>query len=84
MLEMYLKDKVSYNIPTGGMAFWLQPVNENLDLYKVREKANKSFLNFYTPDRFSFAETVCGIRLGYASLSNEDLEQGLAILSRFL
>lgn len=84
MLKKYLKDKVSYNIPTGGMAFWLQPVNENLDLYKVREKANKSFLNFYTPDRFSFAEPVCGIRLGYASLPNEDLVTGLSILGKLL
>lgn len=84
MLEKYLEGKVRYNVPTGGMAFWLKPTDENIDLYKVREKANRSFLNFYTPDRFSFAEPICGFRLGYASLSNEDLEQGLAILSRFL
>lgn len=73
-----------YNIPTGGMAFWLIPTNNKIDLYKVREQANKSFVNFYTPDRFSFSEPICGIRIGYASLSNEDLERGLAVLGKLL
>ncbi len=84
LLEKYLHNKVMYNIPTGGMAFWLIPTNNKIDLYKVREQANKSFVNFYTPDRFSFSEPICGIRIGYASLSNEDLERGLAVLGKLL
>lgn len=83
-LEKYLKDKVRYNVPNGGLAFWLIPISKKTNLYKIREQANKSYVNFYTPDRFSFSGPVCGIRLGYASLSNEDLEHGLSVLSRFL
>lgn len=85
MLEKHLHEKVKYNIPTGGLAFWLVPTNDKkIDLYKVREQANKSFVHFYTPDRFSFSEPVCGIRLGYASLSDEDLEKGLSTLGKYL
>lgn len=84
MLETHLHEKVKYNIPTGGLAFWLVPTNDKIDLYKVREQTNKSFVHFYTPDRFSFSEPVCGIRLGYASLSDEDLEKGLSILGKYL
>ena len=84
MLEKYMHEKVRFNIPTGGLAFWLVPTCDEIDLYKVRERADKLFVSFYTPDRFSFSEPVCGIRLGYASLSDEDLEKGLSILGRYL
>ncbi len=84
LLEKHLHNKVRYNIPTGGMAFWLVPTNDKINLRKVREQANNSFVNFYTPDRFSFSEPICGIRIGYASLSSEDLERGLSILGKYL
>lgn len=79
----YLQGKVNFEVPKGGLAFWLTPSNQK-DLYKIKEKANKLLLNFYTPDRFSFAEPVCGLRLGYASLSENDLEKGIDILRRCL
>ena len=84
MLEKHLRGKVRYSIPTGGLAFWLVPACDSVNLYKVREQAGKSFVNFYTPDRFSFSEPIYGIRLGYASLSNEDIDRGLAILAKSL
>lgn len=84
ILEKYLHEKVTYSIPTGGLAFWLVPTCSIAALYKVREQVNQSFVNFYTPNRFSFSEPICGIRLGYASLSNEDVEKGLSILGNRL
>lgn len=84
MLEKHLRGKVRYSIPTGGLAFWLVPACDSVNLYKVREQVGKSFVNFYTPDRFSFSEPIYGIRLGYASLSNEDIDRGLAILAKSL
>lgn len=84
MIEKHLHGKVRYSIPTGGLAFWLVPTCDNTDLYKVKEQAAKSFVSFYTPDRFSFSDPVCGIRLAYASLPEEDLERGLAVLGRCL
>lgn len=83
LLCNYLQGKVSFEVPKGGLAFWLIPINQK-DLYKIKEQANNSLLNFYTPDRFSFAEPICGLRLGYASLSETNLEKGIEILGRCL
>lgn len=83
LLNHYLKDKVVYKKPDGGLAFWLQPV-ENKDLYKLKKLANLKNVGFYTPDHFSFGEPISGIRLGYASLSREELERGIQVLARYL
>lgn len=83
LLDCYLKDKIEYNIPEGGLAFWLKPIKD-LNLYKVKEMANTKLVSFYTPDRFSFSEPILGMRLGYASLSKENLEKGIQVLSRYL
>ncbi|MDH6303624.1 GntR family transcriptional regulator/MocR family aminotransferase [Parabacteroides sp. PF5-5] len=83
LLNYYLKDKVTYKKPDGGLAFWIQPV-EKRDLQKVNELSQLKRVGFHTPDRFSFGEPVPGIRLGYASLSRENLEKGIQVLSRYL
>ncbi|MDR1623461.1 MAG: PLP-dependent aminotransferase family protein [Tannerellaceae bacterium] len=83
LLDHYLKDKVTYRKPDGGLAFWIQPV-EPVDLYKLKELAGRKRVAFYTPDRFSFAEPIQGLRLGYASLSREDLERGIQVLAKYL
>ncbi|MDL2224527.1 PLP-dependent aminotransferase family protein, partial [Bacteroidales bacterium OttesenSCG-928-M06] len=83
LLSYYLKDKVLYKKPDGGLAFWLQPLKD-IDLYKVKDLANLRKVGFYTPDRFSFEESIPGIRLGYASLSKEDLEKGVKVLAKYL
>ncbi|MCC8145179.1 MAG: PLP-dependent aminotransferase family protein [Bacteroidales bacterium] len=83
LLDYYLKDKVIYKKPDGGLAFWLQPL-ENKDLHKINELTHLKKVGFYTPDRFSFSEPVSGIRLGYASLSKENLEKGIKVLSKYL
>lgn len=82
LLDYYLKDKVIYKKPDGGLAFWLQPV-DNKDLFRLKETVNLKRVGFYTPDRFSFGAPVPGIRLGYASLSKEDLEKGIRILAKY-
>jgi GntR family transcriptional regulator/MocR family aminotransferase len=83
LLDYYLKDKVSYRKPDGGLAFWIRPV-EPVDLYKLKELANRKRVDFYTPDRFSFGASIQGIRLGYASLSKENLERGIQVLGKYL
>ncbi|MDR1402918.1 MAG: PLP-dependent aminotransferase family protein [Tannerellaceae bacterium] len=83
LLDYYLKDKVTYKKPDGGLAFWIQPVKE-MDLYKLKELTNRKRVGFYTPDRFSFGESIQGIRLGYASLSKENLERGIQVLGKYL
>lgn len=83
LLEHYMKGKIIYKKPDGGLAFWIQPV-ENRDLQKIKEMANKKRIDFFTPDRFSFGEAIPGLRLGYASLPKENLEKGIEVLSRYL
>jgi len=83
LIDNYLKEKVTYKKPDGGLAFWIKPVNE-VDLFKLKEKANLEMVNFYTPDRFSFDKPVSGLRLGYASLSESNIEQGIRVLNKIL
>lgn len=83
LLDNYLGSKVLYKKPDGGLAFWIKPI-ENIDLFEVQKKANIKSISFYTPDRFSFDDPISGIRLGYASLSEVDLEKGIKLLNEIL
>lgn len=83
LLNAYLKDKVTFQIPDGGLAFWLS-FPEDMDLFNVQKKAADKGLSFYSPERFSFAEPVNGMRIGYASLSEYNMERGLRILSKIV
>ena len=83
LLLYHLKDKITYKKPDGGLAFWLKPI-DNIDLFQLKQKANSKFVSFYTPDRFSYDNEIVGIRLGYASLTEANLEKGIEVLSRLL
>ena len=83
LVDSYLKDKVIYQVPDGGLAFWLKPVNE-IDLFQVKKMTNTKLISFYTPDRFSLNDDIMGIRLGYASLSEANQEKGMQILGKYL
>lgn len=83
ILDSYLKDKIIYTKPNGGLAFWLE-LNKNIDLFKVKEQVNTEFVGFYTPDRFSYDTFISGIRVGYASLPEEELERAIRTLSKYL
>lgn len=83
LLNQYLKDKIVYKKPDGGLAFWLQLVEEK-DLCKIEKLANLKKVGFYTPEHFSFGKPISGIRLGYASRSMEELERGIKVISRYL
>lgn len=83
LLRKYMDDKTQWQIPDGGLAFWLSPPRE-VDIFKLRENTFKEGLTFSTPDRFSFSKPISGIRIGYASLSEKDMETGIKILSKFI
>lgn len=83
LLENYLKGKVTYKKPDGGLAFWLKPVRD-IDLFRIKEKVNAELVSFYTPDRFSYDQPMQGLRIGYASLSEANLEKGIRILGKYL
>lgn len=83
LLNKYLKDKAIFQIPDGGLAFWLS-FPHDIDLFKIQKIALNKGLSFYSPERFSLAEPVNGLRIGYASLSEYNMERGLQILSSIL
>ncbi|MCD7899382.1 MAG: hypothetical protein LUH22_05765 [Bacteroides sp.] len=83
LLDKYLKGKVSYQLPDGGLAFWLS-MTEDTDLFKLKENAIKEGVSFTTPEGFSFDKVIPGIRIGYASLSEKEMEKGLKVVSKHL
>ena len=83
LLEKYLGEKAAYRIPDGGLAIWISFAG-TIDLFKLRDKAAANGLCFHTPDRFSFDKIIPGLRIGYASLAELEMEKGLQILSECL
>ena len=81
MLEKYLKDKVSYSVPEGGLAFWIV-LNRAIDWDLLDTKLQSNGIKIIPPDNYSFDEsTVKGIRLSYGALSESQLEEGIKGLS---
>ena len=79
----YLKDKVAFVKPEGGLAFWLVPL-KTTDTQHVCEELLKKGIQVMSPEKFSFGQPVSGFRLGYASLTEQQLEDGIIALSKLL
>lgn len=83
VLNKHIKNKATYAIPEGGLAFWIVP-NKQMDWSQVSKKLKSKGIKIITPDTYSFDETINGIRLGYGSLSEKELEEGIIALSEIL
>src|SRR5690554_1417557 len=83
LLNKHIRNKATYVIPEGGLAFWIAP-NKQMDWLQVSEKLKNKGIKIITPDTYSFNETINGIRLGYGSLSEKDLEEGIMALAKML
>lgn len=83
LLDIHLKDKVTYRLPEGGMAFWLK-LNEIHDLHKFKQRLRNAGLAIISPDDHWFGGEMNGIRIGYASLNEEIMEKGILILKKVL
>lgn len=79
----HLHDKVDFHKPEGGLAFWLVP-KEQKDLLKLSEKLLNKGVQIIAPQQFSLLEPINGLRLGYASLSEADLERGIIEIAKLL
>lgn len=79
----YLGDKVRFRKPEGGLAFWLEP-KVPADLSKISRTLLDKGVQIMSPDHFSHDQPVNGIRLGYASLTEAQLEEGIRALSELL
>ncbi|AWK07078.1 PLP-dependent aminotransferase family protein [Flavobacterium crocinum] len=83
LLIQYLSDKVTFSKPEGGLAFWIV-LNSKIDVLQVHEKLKSQGIQIMNPERFSFNETIKGFRLGYASLSEKQMEEGIKALAKLL
>lgn len=83
LLKKHLKEKVTYILPDGGLAFWIVP-NKCVDWLQISNKLKSKGIKFITPDTYSFDETINGIRLGYGSLSEKKMEEGILALAKTL
>ncbi|MEZ0453821.1 PLP-dependent aminotransferase family protein [Sphingobacterium thalpophilum] len=83
LLAKHLKEKARFTIPEGGLAFWVVP-EKPVNWQQIDTKLKNKGIKIITPDAYSFGETIHGIRLGYGSLSEKDLEEGVIALAELL
>lgn len=83
LLMHHLRDKVEFNKPDGGLAFWVKP-RKKIDLFELNKVLLNKGVRINTPDEFSFEKHIYGIRMGFASLSESQMEEGLISMSKLI
>lgn len=83
LIDQYLKDKVDFYRPDGGLALWLE-FKEERNIETLLKQIPEQKVKIIPPSKYSLDATTKGIRLGYASLSEEELERGVVLLSKHL
>jgi GntR family transcriptional regulator/MocR family aminotransferase len=83
ILQTHLGSKVTFDKPEGGLAFWVVP-KKPADLVKVSQTLLQKGIQIISPQDFSFREPVNGLRLGYASLQDDQLEDGVKAIAKLL
>jgi GntR family transcriptional regulator/MocR family aminotransferase len=84
MLKSDFKDVINFTTPEGGLAVWSE-FDKKINLIKMSEDALKKGLyidngNFYKNESFS----TNGLRMGFASLDENEIEQALGILKKIV
>lgn len=83
MLDRYLTGKATYQLPDGGLAFWLVPV-EPADWTIICKKLELKGIQIIRPETYHLDSMPSGIRLSFGSLALEQIEEGIIALSRLL
>lgn len=83
LIDKYLKDKVTYKEPEGGLALWLN-LKKHQDLNRLNQRLKDKGVRILEMKKYSLDNRVNGIRLGYASISKEQMEEAVIILSRII
>ena len=84
LLQTHLKDKINFTIPEGGMTVWAQ-FEKGIDLIRLSQEAEKKdlYLSDGTIHHSQYFKGNC-TRLGFASSTEEELEQSVEILKNLL
>ena len=83
LIDQYLEDKVTFRKPEGGLAIWLQ-LNKEQDLNVLYLKLKAKGVSILELKKYSLNNKVNGIRLGYASISKEQMKTAIIILSKVI
>lgn len=83
LCQQHLKEKITFSKPEGGLAFWIVPKSE-IDIAFVCQQLLAKGIKIMNPENFSFTNSASGFRLGYASLTEQQMEQGIIALSEYL
>lgn len=83
LLNKHFADKATFTFPEGGLAFWIVP-HKDVDWSYIAGKLDSVGIQIILPKTYSIDKPVNGIRLGYGSLSEKDLEEGIIALSKVL
>ena len=80
LLLQYLADKVDFVKPEGGLAFWITP-KKPVDLVQLANTLKHKGIALISPDTFCYKGFANGFRLGYASLSEEQMREGIQAIA---
>lgn len=83
LIDTYLSGKVTYQIPEGGLAFWLT-FNDRQDLSKLQKNLMAKGIDISQSLNYSSENNIQGLRLGYAALSESQLEKGIKVLASII
>jgi len=83
LLKIHLKDKTHYNAPTGGLAFWIRPL-KLISLKDLTLKLEMNGIQITDASKYCIENSFRGFRLGYGSLSKNDLEKVIIKLGELL
>lgn len=80
-LLTYLGKKITFRKPEGGLAFWVK-FNRTINTEELSVKLLKKGVSVMPTERFSFSgKPLNALRLGYASLTPAELEEGIRIIA---
>ncbi len=83
ILVKHLSDKAEFHVPEGGLAFWIIP-KKQVKWKLVDTALQKKGIKIILPETYSLKEPVNGLRIGYAYLSEEQLEEGIKEIASLL
>ncbi|WP_347986205.1 PLP-dependent aminotransferase family protein [Methylomonas sp. AM2-LC] len=83
-IRTFLGDYVEFDIPAGGLAFWLR-LHKETDSKTLATMALQNGLRIVSSEQYSIITAkVAGIRVGYASLSDDVFKMGIKRLNEVL
>lgn len=84
VLSAELGDYLTFNIPEGGMSIWTT-LNHHIDLPTLAQQARNRGLYIGNGQSHRYIDSsVNGIRLGFASSTESELDESVAILKQIL